>query len=71
MPILRMTMAPEAGMDIRQLREAITIKAKKEMVRIRMQARDTIINLDSRPHIGDLTEDGITLSWRYKQYKIT
>lgn len=69
MPIVEITMYPEKGMNLQQLHEALIKKAGQEILRIRVQADGKIINLDARPNFSRLTKDGMTLRWRYKQYK--
>ena len=69
MPILEVTMFPEEGMDMRQLKEALRKKADGEVALIRLQSPGKIINWDARPNFSKLSGEGITLTWRYKQYK--
>jgi len=69
MPIVEVMMLPEQGMDIRQLREALLKKMGEKVLLIRTQGG--VVKFDARPHYSDLTKDGMTIRWRYKQYKIT
>ncbi len=69
MPIAEVTMHREEGMDMEQLREALLKKLGQEMLLIRTQGR--VVKFDARPNYSDLTKDGMTIRWRYKQYKTT
>ena len=71
MPILEVSMFPEEGMDIRQLREALIKKGSEEIFRINYQTRDKVIRWEAKPSFGKLSKDGMTLSWHYKQWNKT
>jgi len=70
MPILEVSMLSEEGMDIRQLQEALRKKASPEMFRINLQP-DRIVRWEANPSFSDLSPNGMTLRWHYKQYNKT
>jgi len=70
MPILEVSMYPEEGMNIRELREALRKKASQGMVHINAQT-NRIVWWEANPSFSDLTKDGMTLRWHYKQYNKT
>ena len=71
MPVLEITMLPEEGMNIRELKEALIKKVVFEKIRVGGLARGRAVRWDARPNFSKLSPEGITLRWRYKQFKRT
>ena len=70
MPNLILEMAPEEGMNIQDLKDALMRKAQLEKIRIEGAAGNRIVAWDSSPLISDFTGT-MTLRWRYKQFNKT